>query len=761
MQSSLRIFRTEPGFAIAVVLALGLCLGINSALFTIVNALLLRPLPFPESERLVEVAVSGERVGADMLEAARSLEAVGAYVPRNFAVADSDGVRMVYGFRVTPQLIPLLRIQPAHGRALTADDAAQRVAMIGYEYWRSLGAPPDITGRLMKLDGETYSIAGVLGADFFLGVRDAALIVPGLPAGGRTIARLRPGVTAIQAQAEISSLAPNGTVQVTPLRLAMRSSDSGPVLLLLATAGLVLLIACANIANLQLVRGLARRRELAIRTAIGASRARLTALLAGESAALAIAGAAAGLLLTRILHGAILATLPANIMRRMNGADALALDYRVLSFTGAVAAAAVIAFGVLPAVASLRFDVLSGLRETTLGSGKARQRWGRALVAAEIALAVTLLSAAGIAFRSLVTLETHFLGFRPQGVLRAMVDFSATRYATPEQRVALYTEIERRAGAIPGVASVGVLAPQVFPFGGPAVRGARFTIAGRSDLEPRAEVYTANPAYLDSIGLPLLRGRWFNESDRLASAPVAVLSQTLAQRYWGSRECIGDQVQFGEGAPVTVIGVVGDVKNPIAGHWQPTAYRPFAQSPSTGATLMIRAASGQPLALAQAVRRELRAIDSTAAEARLVASLDAAVRDYVSPQRFTAGLLAFFAVAGLMLAAAGVYAVMRYWVASRTPEIGIRVALGAQRSDVVRLVLERAVTAAATGAAVGIGGALAMRKAMSAWVTGIDANDPVVVIGAAAFLLATATVAAWFPARRAASIQPAEALRAE
>ena len=506
MREGLRVFQTQPGFAAAVVLVLALCIGANSALFTVVNALMLRPLPFPQSEQLVEISVPEGRAQPVSFERARSIESAGAFLARNFAVNGADGIRMAFSFRVTADLIPLLRIRPALGRALSRADFGSNVVMIGYDYWKSLGARPDIAGRTLILDGEPYSIAGVLPADFFLTVRDAQLVVPNLRASGRTIARLHPGVTPAQAQAEIASLIPGGRVQVTQLARAFQSNDFHPFVLLLATAGFVLLITCSNLANLQLVRGLSRRKEFAIRTALGASRARLVLQLARESAMLAAAGAALGLLLTRALHAVILAILPVHIVRRLSGADALTLDARVVAFTAGVALVTVLLFGLLPAISSLRFDVMARLRDAARGSSGERRHLGQALVVVEVALALMLLAGAGLTLKSLARLQSQYLGFRPQGVLRAMTDFSAARYPGPERQAALFNEVERRLGNIPGVAQVGIVAPQVFPFGGPGADGERFQIFGQPEAEARAEVYAANPAYLDSIRLPAAAG---------------------------------------------------------------------------------------------------------------------------------------------------------------------------------------------------------------------------------------------------------------
>ncbi len=756
MRESLRVFKSQPGFAAAAVLALGLGMAANTALFTVVNSLLFRPLPFPDSEQLAEISIGERQADLEQLKDAPMLESVGAFVPWNFSVRDVAGVPNAYGFRVTPDLIPLLKLRPALGRALTRADAGRNVVMISHELWERLGRPADYAGIILTLDGERYGITGVLPADFFLGVRDARLIVPNLRSGERTIARLQPGVSAAEAQARIAALNPGSRIEVTPLARALRGNDGRPVLFLLATAGFVLLITSVNLANLQLARGLGRRREFAIRTAMGASFGRLAGQLAAESAGLAAAGAALGLLLTRVFESAILAALPVNITRRLAGGDALAIDARVLAFTAAIAFTTILLFGLLPAFASLRFDPMRALRDRAGGWSAGRHRYGQVLATVEIALALMLLAGAGLTFKSLTQLENQYLGFRPEGVLRAMAAFSSA---------GLYYELERRMNAMPGISGVGIVAPQAFPFGGPGVRGSRMEIHGQPGVEARAEVYAANPAYLHAIRLPLKRGRWFTAADSASSPPVAVLSETVAHRYWGNQDCIGRKVRLNsdraESGWATIVGVAGDVRNPAADSWQPTAYRPFAQTPSAAATLLIRTSAGDPLSVASVVRRELKAIEPAAPELRIVAALDAAVHDYVSPQRFTTWMMAVFAAIGLALAANGVYAVMRYWVASRTGEIGIRMALGAQRSNVLRLVLGRAANAAAFGVAAGLAGAIALRKLIATQLTGVSAADPLVLGAVAAAIFITAVVAAWLPARRASRIAPAEALRAE
>lgn len=405
------------------------------------------------------------------------------------------------------------------------------------------------------------------------------------------------------------------------------------VLLLQATASLVLLITCANIANLSLVRAAARRKEFAIRTALGAARSQLVGELLAESALLGAMGGALGLLLAGWSRNFLQANLPGNIGRSLRGAEALSIDYRVLAFTAGVSLLAVLLFGLMPAISSLRFDVMAALKDSTKGSTPHRQRMGQLLVVAEVALALMLLIGAGLTFKSLIGLQNANLGFSPDHVLRGAVDLPSSRYPRPDQRVAVFDEITRRCRALPGVETVGVLAPQFYPFGGPRVRGALFEMQGQKEAEARAEVYIVNPDYFRSVRIPLLKGRLFTEGDTASSAPVALISEIVGRRYFGQQDPIGRMIRLqaeSEDSPwVMIVGVVGNVRNPVAPDVQPTAYRPFAQAPTSGAILTIRTA-GDPLALVEAVRRELRAVDPAAPELR-AAGLERAVWDYVSP----------------------------------------------------------------------------------------------------------------------------------
>jgi putative ABC transport system permease protein len=455
----------------------------------------------------------------------------------------------------------------------------------------------------------------------------------------------------------------------------------------------------------------------------------------------------------------------------------LTIDHRVLVFTAGLSLLAVLVFGLAPAVHSLRFDVMACLRDTAKGAAPERQRFGQLLVAGEVCLALMLSVGAGLTLKSLVGLHQQYLGFSADHVLRVAVDLPDARFPQPEQRSATFEAIQRRVDALAGVEEVGVLAPQFYPFGGPRVRGAVFEIEGRPGEEPRAEVYVANPNYFRAVRIPLLRGRLFSEADSAESAPVALISAVVARRYWGEEDPVGRLIRLHPGEAespwVSVVGVVGDVRNPVGLDVQPTLYRPLAQSLGTSlrpefrsgdsrvaaAVLMIRTA-GDTMALADGVRGEIRQVDPNAGEIR-VADLEREVANYVSPQRFTTSLLGSFAALGLLLAAFGVYGVMRFWVSARIPEIGVRLALGAQPRDVVKLVVGRAAKTVLAGVAFGIGGAIALQRVIASQLHGVSATDPTVFAAVAAVVAIAALVAALAPARWAARVDPLAALRHE
>ncbi len=752
---SWRALASRPGLTALIVLALGLGMGINVSLFAVADCLFLRPLPYARPQELVAIEQARHELPLDELKGAESFSAVGAFTATNFPVGPRGQSRNYYGFKVSANLFRLLGVQPAMGRLFADDDEGQPVVVLTYDYWRRTSGDPSIIGQTLTINGEKHTVAGVLPEDFVLQVRDANLCLPYRVTDGRLIARLKRGATAAQAQAEVEGLLrEQPKPRVRYLTEAFRSNAVPTFLLLQASVGLVLLITCANVGNLLLVASAARRKEFAIRAALGAGRLRIARRLLVESALLGLGGAAAGLILAAASLRFVESELPGNLSRALRTPGGLTIDARVLAFTGAAAMLAVLLFGLAPAFTAWRLDLLPALR----GAAANRPRAGRILVAVEMALALMLLIGSGLTLKSLAGLERRNLGFTPGHLLRAAVDFLPARYPQTQQRAAAFAEIHSRIQQLPGVESAGILAPQFFPFGGPLVRGAIFEIEGRPGEQPRAELYTASPDYLRAVHIPLLRGRWFTDADDSRSTPVAVLSDIIVRRYWRGEDPIGRRVRM-EGVWLTVVGVTGDVRNPVGTDLQPTAYRPFAQHPYANAVLFIRT-SGDPMAMAEPVRGILRAFDPTAPEVR-TADVQVEVDRYITPQRFTASLLGFFAGLGLLLTALGVYGVMRYWVSARLRDIGIRVALGADRADVIGLVLRQASLAVLAGIAGGIGGAMALRQVIAAELYDVSPVDPAVIAGVSAALAGAALLAAFLPARRAAAIDPMQVLKQE
>lgn len=730
-RSAVRALRSRPGSSALIVLALGLGIGANCALFTVVNGLLLRSFPFDRPAELVELTPPAP----DM----QSVDGPERFVAFVFNIAGESR----FGYKVSPRLFEVLGVRPILGTGF--EGGAPQVAL-SYDYWRRTSGDPAIVGTAMTISAKSYTIVGVMPAGFGLISRDGNVFVRDSEfSGGRSIARLKAGVTVETARTELERLV-RGRAQVVPISRAYRRDNAGSLLLLQSAVLLVLLITCANAGTLRLSANLARRREFAIRTAVGASRGQLISQQMIESAILAGAGCALGLGVALASLGPLERALPASISRFLLGEQVLSIDANVFGFSAALALTAMLVAGLPAALSSLRFDVMSVLRDSARGSGPGRQRMAQGIVAAEIAVAVVLATAAGLSLKSVARLEAADLGFSADQVLRAMVDV----------KPAALGPLVARVEALPGVEHVGLVAPQVFPFGGPLVRGARFAIDGRPDTEARAELYTANPAYFRAIRLPLLRGRLF---DRTEPAPVVLVSDVVARRHWPDGGAVGAVIRFGEGPAMTVIGVVGDVRNPVGADVQPTAYRPLAPGERGAVTLMIRTAN-VPMALAAALEAEVRAIDATAPRPR-TADLETEVGAYLTPQRFTASLFGGFAIAGLLLAALGVYGVTQVWTRMRMPEFGVRLALGARPVNLMTIVLRSAARVCAWGVGVGLAGAFLAGRAIESELYGLDSADPWVFGVTTAVLTFASLAAAVAPAWRATKADPLAALKRE
>jgi predicted permease len=472
---ALRLLIKSPGFTALVVGSLAVGIAVNTLLFTLVNALLLRPLPYARLAELVEIDQPRRALPLDELRAAHAFDGVAADLPRYFAVAGPDGVRSVFSLRVSANLFQVLGVSPAVGRIFVPGDEQQPVVILGYDYWRQTSGDPGIIGQTLTIDGQQRTVIGVLPADFTLFFR-GSLWIPQRMTEGHALAHLRPGVSITQAEAEADAISglpaePGASdrrqkTHVTPLAVAFRPNEASTVLILQAAVALVLLITCANIAHLLLVRAGARRREFAIRASVGAGRWQVARQLMTETVAIAAMGGAFGLLLARWSLDLLRTHLPVNLTRSLRGAEGLTIDIRVLAFTAGASLLTALFFGAVPAVGALRFDVMSCLRDSARGTSRERQRFGPLLVAGEIALALMLLTGGALMLKSLVGLQKQYLGFSAEHVLRAFLEFPPPRFAGILQQVE----------ALPSVESVGLIAPQVFPFGAPRARGAIFEI---------------------------------------------------------------------------------------------------------------------------------------------------------------------------------------------------------------------------------------------------------------------------------------------
>jgi predicted permease len=809
-----RGFIRAPGFLAVAIATLGLGIGANSAIFTLVNAVVLQPLPYADPERLVRVtgdfaALNVSDIGIsppelfDYRDRAQLFDGIAGLFPINANLTEIDEPERVEVLLVSPSYFDVLGTKPQLGRLFGPEDNAPgitEVIVISDALWRRrFGGSPDAIGRKLRIDNDWYTVVGVVPKGFRHPGRslltDVEVWAPSSYAGspfparpGRgayfmsgAIARLKPGVSIAEAQQRLASFGANLRAEFAddyPARSGWRPSliplqddlvgrVKPALLMLFGAVGFVLLIACANIANLLLARASARQRELALRRALGSSRGRLLSLLMTESLLLACFGGAVGACLTVWLVDALVALVPAGLPR----ASEIVVDGRVLFFTATIALATALVFGVLPALQSSRADVQDALKEGGRGSVGGRRILRSTLIVAEFALALVLLVGAGLLLRSFWRLQQVEIGFQPDHVLSARLWLpqpnipSTGPYARHEPRLALYEEVLRRARTLPGVsAAAAVIA---LPFDGS--RGnATITVDG-ADSEavsrvPTVQTNVASTGYFELMGIRLLRGRTFTDQDDQHSALVGVISQALARRHFPGEDPIGRRIHFGGAQSknpwITIVGVVDDVRNErIEDQPRPMLYRPLRQASNLSMSLVLKTV-GDPRQLGPALAREVRAADPDQPTFG-VKTMDAIVAAATAPRRFATQLLGAFASLALLLAAIGIYGVMAFVVGQRTREIGIRIALGAQPRAVVRLILGQALALAIAGVVLGGIGAIFLSRLLSGMLFEVRATDPMTYVGIALLLAVTAGLAAWRPARRAAGVDPMIALRAE
>ena len=810
----LRVMLRSPGFTVTAVLALALGIGVNTAIFSVVNAVLLRPLPYDQPDRLMQVwhtppqksfpgmptfAVSPANF-LDWRGQNHSFEGMAAYGFGRYTLTGSGHPEAIRMCAATVGLFSVLRAQPLLGRGFAQGEdepGHEHEVVLSYGFWRSYFAGnPEVVGKNIQLNGQAFTMIGVMRPEFDFPI--------GSDPGSRTqmwkplawtdqerairgdhnygvIARLRDGVNLRQAQAELDAISnrlaqdyPNddngwGAIAI-PLRDELVGDVRPALLILLGAVALVLLIACANVANLMLARALSRRKEVAVRTALGATRRRLLQQAISETLLLAFAGGALGLVFAH--YGLML--MVKFLEQWLPRSGEIALDGWVLAFTLGVSLFTGIAAGLLPALrmanADLNQALKQGLGRTAADSGGSRTR--NVLVVAEVALSLMLLIGAGLLIRSLWLLHSVNPGFDPHGVVTLNVAIPTGRFTAPAEQISYYGRVLERVRSVPGVQSAGLI--DSLPLSGDGSHQP-ISIEGRpaaamADL-PEVEVRQISPGYISAMHIRLLNGRDIAESDAAGRAGAVLVSESMAKFFWPHEDAIGKRLTLYFFPELTrvVVGVVADVKISAMNETQPqpTLYYPLAQMAaargedwnSFGMSLAVRT-NAAPLSLVPGITGAAREIDSEVPLLNIRA-MDDFVSASLSPARFTMLLLGAFAGLALLLAVMGIYSVMSYSVSRRTNEIGIRVALGASRGDVLLLIVRQAMLLALIGSAMGIAGALALSRLMASQLYGVRPTDPITFVSVAVLLMIVSLVASYLPARRAMRVEPMAALRYE
>ena len=783
---AVRLLRTHSAFSAMTLAVLALGVGATTAMFSIVNSVLLRPLPFQEPDRLVMLEEKWlprfprfEASPQDFLswkESCLSYSDIAAFRFLFFNLTENDLPERIAGLRVSANLAQLLGVSPILGRGFRDDEDApgrNQVVLLSHGLWnRRFGGDPRIVGRAIRLNGLAFTVVGVMPPAFRFPLEAEIWMPMGFtPEDLKSrnnhviwgVGRLKPGVTVEQAQAEMDLLMPR--LHATTWRGRVVSFDDyyvGDVRLalgvLLGAAGGLLLIAGVNIAILLLARGMVREREMSVRTSLGATRGRLVQQLLTETAVLWLLGGTAGVAVALGVIRLVRAW-PSPGIHRL---EQTALDPSALAFAIVLSIATAVLFGLAPALRLSRTDSPDPLKASGRASAApARTRIRNALVAGEVALAVVLLVGAGLFVRSLSRLLEVPLGFTPERVLAVTINLPPAIYREPVQQMQFADRLLDRLRARPGVEAVGIAT--AFPLAGVTDVGIRFD--GRSPESPlfstNANYFRVTPGYLSAMRIPLIRGRLFTESDTAASLPVVLINETMARRSFPDEDPIGKRVDItGNTFMREIVGIVGDVKQEsLKTPTPPQVYEPFSQQPRPSFHVLLRAA-GEPTPLAEAVREEVRALDSLQ-PISLARSMEEVVGRSLTRDRFSVFVLGVFACLALFLAAVGLYGVVAYSVTQRTNEIGIRIALGAEPRGVQRVIVVQSLTIAVIGVAVGIVTAAALSGILRSLLYEVQPRDPWTLAGVAALLIAVAATAAFVPARRAARIDPVHALRSE
>ncbi|HEY7789283.1 MAG TPA: ABC transporter permease [Vicinamibacterales bacterium] len=794
LRFALRLIRRAPGFTAVAVLTLALGIGGNTAMFTVINAVLLRPLPFPHADRLVMAWGSHPDIGheaaslpdfTDWRAENDVFAGMAATSLRSINITTHQGPERVIGARVTADLFRVLGVGPALGRDFRPDDdapGAPPVAILSHGLWvRTLGADPAIVGRPMTLNGAQYTVIGIMPQGFAMPPRAELWVPLAMSAAGaprrddflQVVGRLKPGVTVDQAQAEMTTIASrleraypgtntNWTIALVPLHEQLVGSVRPALLALWAAIVFVLLIACANVANLLLSRASGRRKEMAVRLALGAGRRQIVRQLLTESVLLALIGGAAGLLLAAWSVPLIASLAPPAAGRTFDPH----LDATVLIFTLGASILTGLIFGLMPAINAARSDLQAVMKEggRTAGHGAGASRTSRVLIVSQVALSLVLLVSAGLMVRTLQHLEQVDPGFRTDHLLRARVNLSAAQYASATAQRAFANRLAQNLHALPGAEAVA-LTDTVY------LEGSGYSsmlIAGEPPPAPGevhdAQIFSVSSGFQRTLGIRMRQGRQFEPQDGPEAPLVALVNEAFVKRYLSDGRALGRQVSFdgANGQPTwrTIVGVAADVKQEsLTSTPYPEIDVPLAQRPSPAIAMLVRSA-GDPDALASPIRAVVQRLDPTL-PTYAITTMDAMISESAGNRRMAMYLFAVFAGAALLLAASGLYGVMAYAVSQRTRAIGIRLALGATPTDILRLVVGEGLAVTAIGIVVGLIAAAALTRYLQTLLFGVTAHDPITFAAIALLLLVTALAACYAPARRAMRQDPSAALRQE
>ena len=791
-----RSFLKRPGFLVIALSTLALGIGAATAMFTIVNSVLLRPLQFPEPERIVLLESVNPQIGAtasntsvpdiaDWQQQSQSLEQIASFISGGAFVTLDDETERVRAASVSAEFFPLFRTNPIHGRWIVAGDTQQNsesVAVISHTLWqRRFGGAADVLNRKVKIGGFMTTVVGVMPAGFKY-PNDCELWVafkPNLATEPRdnryvnVVARLKPGVSLTQAQTELDTINQrlsqnypvtntNWGVKITELRERMVGELRTSLLILLGAVAVVLLIACANVANLLLARAAYRQKEIALRTALGASRLRIVRQLLTESVLLSLISGLIGLGLSVWLLKLLIAISPADSPR----IDEIGIDWRVYMFALGVTILAGLLFGLVPALHTSRPDLNETLKESGRqgGSGSSRNRAGSFLIVSEIALSFILLASAGLLIKSFINLRRIDPGFTADNVLALRLAVTSPNYNSNEKRAQLYQQLVDQVKATPGVEAVGAITSlplrgDTFNLGRGVIREGDQEIA-QNQISALNLVITTD--YFHTLKIPVSAGRVFNDHDNVDSVKVAIINEQMAHRLWPGENPIGKRFHIWRDEKFSreVVGVVGDTKQSLDKEAEYQMYIPYAQDPTWSSLTFVVRTSGEPTAFAGAVREALRSVDKTLPTYNLKTMNDV-VAASAAPRRLPMMLLSAFAAVAMLLAMLGIYGVTSYYVTQRTHEIGVRMALGARMTQILRLVLKQGLVLVVLGVVIGGIGSWFATRLLSSLLYEVSVTDSVTFMGVAVLLMIVALLACYIPARRATKVDPMVALRYE